>query len=439
MKRSSNQISFYLHIHSEVHFIAVAKMENTTTVLALNPRPNSYLSLLDEKLLLNIFKRLDLFNQLQIGEIDVNYQRIIGEQIIMNQMLDVSKISKHYYTSHLFKQIGEYMTNLMIFESDIQYKDDKYTFIDEIFRLIEKRCIVGRLKSITIYLDKKMDQHTVTVVPKVFEEITSLTIHGYSVPFNNLLEKMISKCSNLCKLKLYSVNSNWNFLALQQLHMLQSLEIYNCQIPYTHWATLFDKSIHSQTHRLTNLMIKHSRFIIDVPDVMVVNLFKENFLMIMGIAFPALKDFAFIGRHDGKYLQKWWMFRNLEKMSINAYGMTISLSDINLLTNLRSIEFAEYTSIPVFEELLKLPLLSEFKLNKDEIDFDVITAIVAASRYLRVLLLNSWKPNIAWTFYNSLVIERATRWPDAQPLQMYARFKNFQRHKPNVIDIHRLN
>lgn len=414
-------------------------MEKTPAILALNPRPNSYLSLLDEKLLLNIFKRLDLFDQLQIGEIDVNYQRMIGEQIISNQTLDVSKISNHYYTRHLFKQIGEYMRNLVIYESDIQYKDDQYTFIEEIFRLIDKRCIVGRLQSITIYLNKKLDQHTITVVPEVFKEIKSLEIFGYANPLNNLLEKVISKCSNLRTLKLYNVNSSWNFVKLQQLCMLQSLEIHCCEIPYTFWATLCDKRIYSQTHRLTSLTIKHSRFTIDVPEIMELNVFRDNFLMIIGMAFPDLKDFVFVGRHDGKYLQKWCIFKNLEKMAINANGMTISIGDINLLNNLRSIEFCEYTSIPVFEELLKLPLLSELNLKKDEIDFDVITAIVAASRYLRVLLLNSWKPNITWTFYNSLVIERATRWPDAPPLQMHARFKNFQRHKPNVINIHRLH
>lgn len=414
-------------------------MVNTPVVLALNPRPNSYLSLLDEKLLLNIFKHLDLFNQLQIGEIDVNYQRIIGEQIISNQTLDVSKIRKNYYTRHLFKQIGEYMTNLVISESDIQYKDDKYTFIGEIFRLIDKRCIVGRLKSITINLNKQMDQHIVTVVPEVFKEVTSLAIYGFSNPLNNLLVKVISKCSNLRTLKLSGVNSGWNFLALQQLRTLTSLEIISCEIPYTDWATLVDKDMHSQTHSLTSLTIKHSHFNIDVPELMQLNWFKDNFLMIIGIAFPALKDFVCVGRHDGKYLQKWWIFKNLEKMAINAYGMNISICNINLLTNLRSIEFFEYTSIPVFEELLKLPLLSELKLTKREIDFDVITSIVAASRFLRVLLVNSWKPNIPWTFYNALVIERATRWPDAPPLQMHARFKNFQRHKPNVINIHRLN
>ncbi|XP_055321016.1 uncharacterized protein LOC129577615 [Sitodiplosis mosellana] len=409
-------------------------MENAPEVLLLNPRPNDYLSLLNERELVNIFKHLDLYELLQISELDVNYQRIIGERIISKQTLDVSKVSRHYDTRQLFKQFGEYVTDLKVHESDIQYKDDQYTFIEEIFRLINKRCTVGRLKSISIGLNREA-QHMIRTVPNVFCEISSLSVYGdYFGQLSNLLEQVIPKCSKLCSLEITRMSGNWNFLISPQLQMLQTLEIKYCQIPHSVWAHFIRIGIQS----LTSLVIKQNAFSFDEPETPMEKVTRTWLANSIGIKFPNLKELVLINCHPG-LLFDGSKFTQLEKISFNARGMLFISDSIKYMTNLRSVEFSEYSTISVFEDFLQLPLLSEFILNAHDIGANVITAIVAASRYLRVLRLNSRKPRIAWTLYNELVIERATRWPDAPPLHMYARFKDFQRHKPNVITIHRIN
>lgn len=411
------------------------KREKVLLLLLLNPRPNGYLSLLNENVLVNIFKRLQLYDLLQIGELDVNYQRIIGEHIISKQTLDVSKVSSHYDTRQLFKHFGEYVTDLRICETDIQYKEDQYTFVEEIFRLINKRCIVGRLNSIKIYLNRREDQHTTRFVPDAFHGILSLRVQGdYSMCSNDLLEQVIPKCFKLRSLQIYFMHGNWNFLMCPQLQMLENLEIKACKIPSSAWYNFISMGIYS----LTSLIFMQNSLVFNVCGAVIENQFIVCPFTIIGIKYPNLKQFSLLSKHRCSDFRGFY-FRKLETMSLDAKGISFDLAHVKYLTNLRCLELVEYTSIPVLEAFLELPLLSGLTLNTYEIDASAIRAIVAASRYLRFLTLNSRKPRIAWTFYNSLVVERETRWPNAPPLHIYARFKDFTRHKPNVITIHRIN
>lgn len=412
-------------------------MEESSALLALNPRPKDYLSLLDEKILVKIFKYLNLYELLQISEVDVNYQRIIGEHIISHQVLIVSSVSQHYDTRKLFKQFGEYATKLIIRETDIQYKDDQHTFIEEIFRLIDKRCTVGRLQAISIFLNRDSDQHTIRTVPDAFSEISSVFISGtYTVNnFDSLLKKMISKCMKLRSLELYYVRGNWNFIIYPQLQMLQSLKIECCRIPRSVWLHFFALGIQS----LETLVIRFCEFFYDIPVISNHKTFNECIFYVIGFSFPNLKNLALQCYHYGTYIKYFEYIEKLEQLSINAHERIIVSDNIKLLTNLNSIELTKNISIHIFEEFLKLPSLTKFKLNTFSINVDIVKAIVSASRYLQTLYINSRSPKFPWKFYNSLVNERATRWPDAPPLHMYARFKEFKRHKSNVITIHRIN
>lgn len=398
-------------------------MTESQSLLMLNPRPNSYLSWLDEVALLNIFKRLQLYDLLQIGELDVNYQQIIGENIISKQKLDIGKVSKHYDTRHTFKQFGPFVTSLVVHETDIQYKDDKFTFIDEIFRLIQKRCTVGRLLSIEIHLDRTEDQHTVTIVPDVFKGIFSLIIDaGYRRDMpksNNLLGSVISKCLKLNSLTLKGIIGNWDFLVFPQLQNLLTLTISNCRIPHTAWANFVTKGIHC----LSALNI-WSHPLPEFPEQKSIN---ENFVRDIGRAFPKLKSLYLVCDEPTIIAQ------NICDIQQSFPGLK------TLMIQIAGYGFTKFThnTFRLIEQFLHLPSLSELEI-KACLENETITAIVAASRNLRVLKFYSAR-QLAWKFYDSLAIERSTRFPDAQPLHMHARFKEFVRHKPNVITIHRIN
>ncbi|XP_055294934.1 uncharacterized protein LOC129564807 isoform X2 [Sitodiplosis mosellana] len=230
-------------------------------MLMLNPRPPSHWSLLDERALAKIFQNLNLYDLLQIGEIDVNYQQIIGEHIISKGILDISAVSKHYSTHHAFKQLGAFATELRVKETDIQWKSDQYTHIEEIFRLIDKRCTVGRLKSIAIALDRPKVSRLVHNIPDAFKEIESLAIDmrmekhfvrrdkeqiklvPVEIDFDGLVEMLLSNCPNLHSLKLSGQHKNWNFLLHPQVQTLRSLSFDNCYIYYHIWTEFIEAGV----------------------------------------------------------------------------------------------------------------------------------------------------------------------------------------------------
>lgn len=219
-------------------------MTDESTNVAINPRPPSYLSLLNEEIIVKICEHLGLYEILQIGENDINYQHIIGQRIISKRVFDIQAISKHYDVRHAFKQFGGYATDLVISESSIQYKDNQYTFMQEIFRLINKRCTTGRLRSVFIDLDKR-DAPILSnddIIPDAFENIESLTVHHRYCPIlheeirpgsKQFVKKLLQKCSQLRELRLCV--REIDFLPSSKFQRLISLDFHSCIIPWRIW------------------------------------------------------------------------------------------------------------------------------------------------------------------------------------------------------------
>lgn len=441
-------------------------------LLMINPRPLSYLSLLDVEILIKICEYLDFYELLQIGELDVNYQRIIGERIISKRVLDITSVNKYYDPRHAFRQFGEFATALKIQETDIKYKDPKYTFIGEIFRLVNKRCTVGQLKSIEITLNNESEDHIFNVVPDVFKEIESLTInmHRGSRKYNDFVEKVLTSCKKLNTLTLNGSHDNWDFLGMPQVTSIQSLHFENCLIRFEIWSRFILLGV----RKLKTLKISH----LIIPNGIMRDNYGQRktshhkFISLIAGAFPSLEKFIFV---DGPTWQSIFTDINysalkflpnlkevhilkidrsdvidslakentIEKLSFCCSGMrNFSCSDIQSLGNLRSISFIApiVQDIPKFQQFMKLRQLTEctLSLGSCRIDKKIISIFVDSAEYLRALKIDSSKTKIASSFYDAMVKERAKNLPNTEPIHLYARFNSIKRYRPNVIVVHKL-
>lgn len=438
-------------------------MADANTNLAINPRPPSYLAMLNEEIIIKICRHLDLYELLQIGELDINYQLIIGERIISKmKMFDIAKFSKHYDVRHAFKQFGKYVTALTVNEQSVQYKDNKYTFVQELFRLIQKRCAGQRLQTVSIIFDRDgplNNESTGDMIPEVFEQIKTLIvcncIHNRE-DVAQLLQTVLAKCLNLRKLRLTAVYGHTNYLLHSNWRTLNSLHFVRCQqIP---WNFLLSGFPH-----LKSLKIDWCDFPVFVEHLNGISRITESIRRI-ATSFPQLNEFG-LSKYahsmyeavcDGQPLGHFQMLKilsldipisanifdvlatknTIEKLSIGCKNLKEGYPSIRRLTNLRSVAFSVITdtNMPMIKEFLKLPLVSECSLNGYRVSENIISAVVASSPYLQTLKINNSKNSLKYTdkFYTNLATERQSQLPD-QPLHLHARFMNLKTPMPSIV------
>lgn len=465
------------------------KMANEPSVLMISPRPNSNLSILDEKSFVEICKYLKMFDLLQLAEVDINYQRIIGKHIISKQTLNITEISPNYEVPDIFKCFGEYAQALNICESDIQYKDERYTFAEEIFRLIKKRCTVDRLKTINICFDSKewtKKSYNATKFLDVFAQVESITI-GRSAPvrysyterdakLDEFLQSVLVHCTKLRSLKLINLSCAFGFLTMAQLQDLHSLEFEQCHVLYDGWlkfvagagirpnlkSLIFDRTMFFSL----NSTIQHFR---------TANVKLSDFLRPIATAYPNLESFGLINPTEWASLhfieQNCSAFQTFQKLkelhltessypklietlAVNATIERLTLpltgiselvpTNINKFIHLRSIEFYNFQrqNFAICQAFSQLPQLDEIILRNMHIILDeevrpFIRQIVTVSPRLRVLKLLTTYSTLNAALYNQLVEIRRQRFPNGPPLELYASFSAIPPYSyaPNVVAI----
>lgn len=188
---------------------------------------------------MNCVDDLDLFGLLQVCEVDERFEWIIGEKIMSSRVLDISNISKNYSVRHAFKKFGRFVPKVMIKTSDIQWKNDEYSEIEEIARLIAKRCIGGNLKELIITFDLsniKTCQFRKNV-PELFKSLESLTIiqDHRSGGLDDCIDTLLASCTGLKSLALWKVQSNGKFLKALNNIQLEKLSVDGCSFTEPTW------------------------------------------------------------------------------------------------------------------------------------------------------------------------------------------------------------
>lgn len=433
-------------------------MADKPYTLMINPRPQLYLSMLDEVIICKIFDYLNLYELSQMAEIDINYQRIIGERIISKTTLDISSISRHFDVRRAFKLFGEFAKQLKVCESDIQYKDDEYTCVEELFRLIDKRCINQQLEEITLCLDRDAHLSSIDAIPELFDEIKTLTIEITPVKHrssklrrliadnaDDLLDKLLQKCQKLHSLTFSKCNTvKWKFLLIPQIKNLQSICFQKCQLAWEAWDTFIKAGVRP----LKSLSFNFSEFDMEAAS--------DESAFIRGIveAFPHLEKFQnycsgfintsfdgleqlralkeiCIDSHSSEVFEMLANINSLEKLSfLSLTERYMPCNGIKLLKNVRTVQFFADPGTLHFrtvKEFIQLPQLNEwiFTVSGCPIHENIISTMVFTSPTLRTLNLGS-ETKITAKFYSFLVAGRKNRFPKSPPLHIFARINNIK-------------
>lgn len=390
--------------------------------LVLNPRQNSYLSLLDEKSIGKICEYLSLLDLLQFSELDVNYQRLIGEKIISKRWFNICRFKNHYDVRKAFKQFGEFAKKLCIHESDIQYKDDKFTLAEEMFRLIKRYCVAEKLNSVNIGFDDESLKLDANVFLDVFSKLKSLKI---SMPtkqkkikrndsLGELLKKLLANCTALQKLELFGVqnlsddNNTLDFLMIPQMFHLKSLWFDRCKIPHGSWLKFIAagvrplKSLRFESSSFRTFQVYYTFQNISRKIEHYAYLNQREFIEQIVKAFPCLDTFAI--EHDGwetsdpncealmklQHLKELCilepeysnLIESIARMDDNgsrpcpvqklAFKLAGEIHQVNLLsilnlTNLQAVVFVEPKTqhVAVYKQFLKLPQLTQIILKNE--------------------------------------------------------------------------
>lgn len=457
-------------------------MGNEPSVLMnINPRPNSTLSMLDEKSFIEICKYLKMFDLLQLAEVDINYQRIIGENIIAKQTLDITEISPNYEVRDVFKCFGEFAQALSIRESDIQYKNERYTFAEEIFRLIKKRCVADRLKAITIHFDSKdwlKKPYNATKFLDVFAQVESITIGKSTLAqsshtqrdksLDEFLKKVLVHCTQVKTLKLINLSCAFEFLRLAQLRQLHSLEFEHCDIAGDGW-TKFVNDAGIRPH-LKSLIFNRTGFYINCR-YCIGKVNQNQFLSSIATTFPKLESFCLTHQRlrfeepncsalqtlgklkelrviEGEYpnlIETLAGNATIEKLTLSLAGLK-SAASIDKLRNLRSIELLELRpeNLSICQAFSLLPQLNEITLHSKYFFPDLqirrlVRDLVTNAPQLRVLKVFTAYSLLNVALYKQIAMIRRNQLPNGPPLELHASFTSMstRSYAPNIVTIHK--
>ncbi|XP_031629837.1 uncharacterized protein LOC116345009 [Contarinia nasturtii] len=210
--------------------------------------PKFYLDFLDAKLLKKIFDNLELFDLLKMCDEGENFRKIIAEEIMPNRVLNISEIRPVYSVRHAFKKLGQFVAEVSIKQSDIQWKKAELSVIEEILRLIGKRCAAGHLKKVTIIFDMNDDKSLKlnTEIPDVIKTIEKLHIvqnRQQNKKFENCLEKLLPACSQLQSLKLKQIHVTGQLMSVLNTINLYELDLDDFCVRRESWTEFIQKQM----------------------------------------------------------------------------------------------------------------------------------------------------------------------------------------------------
>lgn len=203
-------------------------------------------------MLCNVFlaDHLELYDLLQMCNEGEHFRKIIAEKVMPHRVLNISEIHKSYSVRHAFKYLGQFAREVSIKQSDIQWKNEKFSVIEEILRLIGKRCAAGHLKKVSIVFDMNnvKSYNLNTEIPDCMKTIETLRIVQNCSRSENLDEcvtGLLTGCSQLQSLILERFNSSGIFLsALHKMSQLRELTLdVFCLSKITCWQEFIQKPI----------------------------------------------------------------------------------------------------------------------------------------------------------------------------------------------------
>lgn len=439
-----------------------------------------HLSFLAQVELVKILKEFDLYELLHILKQNVKYRQIIGERIVAKMLVDLSDVSGFVDTRRAMSLVGEYVTELRIKVSDIQYKKDpNNTHIHELFQLIDLRCTVGQLKVMHMDLHEEYDSYLFNIIPGVFQEIELLSVMGgpYTIAPSIVLRKLLPHCTGLADLYIYKVFVDFNFLkGLKTLKNIQSLCINSSKISFTSWWRII---CNGALEYIRHLQIVDCDFEIswvtddvrlgwlgdDCTTLLNIQTFTmrnvrfrslENRSAKIALKFPVfqythtLKHVTIQHKNEGTrcHIDIGELIRPLAKAnSVESLSILLNPTDhvpveVQLLTNLHTIRFFDPEKVLVSEYLKFLTLQNMTDAifeTKKCIDKSIFHMVVSVTPQLERLVIRSRETKITSAFIQSLIDARTNFFTNLAHLHIYGyQTKYYNEIHSNLITVHKI-
>ncbi len=174
----------------------------------------------------------------------------IVRNAVRGRTIKFSEVADSCHVLDVFKMFGSNITKMDIGEKDIQYKERKYSKIDEILRLISTYCAMDTIKHLTLqyYPGTTIKKRFLYASLPLFRCIESLTVkeadeHSmedcinyfesnceYNLAIDNLVERMVSTAVNITSLELHHLKISGRFFYLHHIHNLKKLTLAGCNV-----------------------------------------------------------------------------------------------------------------------------------------------------------------------------------------------------------------
>lgn len=191
-----------------------------------------------------------MYDLLQMYEVHQAYRKAIAENVMKSRPLNISEIKENYLVRDAFRYLGAFTPEVIIKQSDIQYKKEQYSRTEEIVRLIGKRCSKEHLKKVTIVFDStdKNANDFRTEIPESLLAIESLSIAGTYICKEVKCDEFLQafKGRKLLSITLKNMDSPEKLLKNLNTEALRELSIESCILRCAEfWPAFFQKGIPS--------------------------------------------------------------------------------------------------------------------------------------------------------------------------------------------------
>lgn len=210
-------------------------------------KPQTYLHMLNDKIIIEIIEYLDFWSMFQLSRFDNKFRQIIGKNAIARNGLNLNGISEQIDGREILKYFGEFTTKLNIAESHIKHKESNVSFATELFNQINLHC--PKLENLTVYFDLRNRSRFQINDSNGLKNVKQLSLI-YKIPYgsrqliciDDILQIILSKCVQLNSLTLNNLNTSVPFLLVEPCQSISSLRLKGCEIhDKTNWEKFLDK------------------------------------------------------------------------------------------------------------------------------------------------------------------------------------------------------
>lgn len=196
---------------SDENLTGESKKENDSTLSTCRLRHG-----LNDDCLCEVFKFLDLFDLIQLCELDIYYQNLIAKWVIGTKLIDFTTLMPCWTTSKIFKIFGKFIRKIKIAEENTF---GRFLSFQQFLSFVNQYCVVGGLTAVELsFMGPKAPQAIIDQSMPYFVNLQKLVLNGNGVhAYKNFLGGIAATATNLTHLTLNKIDVSGERFTMDQL------------------------------------------------------------------------------------------------------------------------------------------------------------------------------------------------------------------------------